>query len=212
VRLPSRQYIFGNLDQCALISLYTHTHTHTHTHTFTLSFSLKKAAFRFTSLFPSCVFFLIKLGYITSEMAHTFFFLSKSLCCFLPKLMFLKYSQCQGWLAGWLLHSSHWQKEAVWMGEIVSFMAYMVTGGTKVWGELAQPVVPWSPSPAQLTNSAQKRENVSKRQREECETRQTERACVKGKTRKHVKEAAVNLTRTKHYSTKKRFQNPFSCT
>lgn len=32
-------------------------------------------------------------------MAHTFF-LSKSLCFFLLKLMFLRYSQCQGWLAG----------------------------------------------------------------------------------------------------------------
>ncbi len=78
-----------NLDQCALFSVNTHTHT------------LNEGKQTFILQVCFLLVFLIKLSYVTSEMAHTLFFsLSKSLCFFLPKLMFLGYSQCQGWLAG----------------------------------------------------------------------------------------------------------------
>lgn len=162
-----KQYKFGNLDQYALISVNTRT--------------LEKAAFYFTtSLFPSWFFNQARL-HNQWNGSHVFSFkklLLFSFQAYVPQI--LPVSR----VAGWLLHSSHWQKEAVWMGEIVSFMAYVVTGGTKVWGELAQPVVPGRPSPAQLTNSAQQRENVWKSQREECETdrpRERESVCEWGK-------------------------------
>lgn len=57
--------------------------------------------------------------------------LSKSLCFFSSQAYVPQILSVSG-VAGWLLLSSHWQKEAVWMGEIVSFVAFIVTGGTEV--------------------------------------------------------------------------------
>lgn len=146
----------ANLDQCALFSVNTHTHT-----------EWRKADFYFTSLFPSCFFNQAKLRNQWNG-SYVVFFPFKKLVLFSSQAYVPRILSVSG-VAGWLLHFSHWQKEAVWMGEIVSFVAYVVTGGTKVWGELAQPMVPGRQSPAQLTNSAQQRENVWKRRREECE-------------------------------------------
>lgn len=60
-------------------------------------------------------------------MAHTFFFSFKKLVLFSSQAYVPQILPVSG-VAGWLLLSSHWQKEAVWMGEIVSFMAYVVVG------------------------------------------------------------------------------------
>lgn len=122
---------------------------------------------RIQKLFPPC--FFNQAGLHKQWNGSHKFFSFKKLVLFSSQAYVPQIFPVSG-VTGWLLHSSHWQKEAVWMEKIVSFMAYMVTGRTKVWGELAQPVVPERQSSAQLTNSAQQRENVWKSQREECET------------------------------------------
>lgn len=67
-----KQYKSGNLDQCALISVNTHTQGKKQV------FTLQEVSF--------LLVFLIKLGYITSEMAHTFFFFQKACAFFFPSL------------------------------------------------------------------------------------------------------------------------------
>lgn len=98
-------------------------------------------------------------------------------------------------VSGWLLHFSHWQKEAVWMGEIVSFVAYMVTGGQRCEES-------WHSQWYQEDRAPHSSLTLLNRERM-CErdggksVKQTERkrARVKGKKRNYVKEAAVQRKR-----------------
>lgn len=87
--------------------------------------TLKKETFTLQVCFV--LVFIIKQSYITIEMAHAFFY--QEACAFFQSLCFSDTLRVRG---GWLAASlSYWQKEAVWMGEIVSFMAYVVTGGQR---------------------------------------------------------------------------------
>ncbi len=117
--------------------------------------------------------------------------LSKSLCFFLSKPMFLRYSQSQGWLAGCFTFPTGRKRLCGW--ERLSALWLIWWQGGQRCEESWRSQCYQKDRALHSSLTAQQRENVWKRRKEECETgREKESVCeLKEKKRNYVKEAAV---------------------